>query len=309
MTTANLALVAGISAFLSIVLIIAGTVAGSRKVTIETRLELMGRPLSASDEDLRAPIVERVWRPIISSIATPVTRITPQRVTARLQRTIQYAGLGNTLDVTTFVAARALAMVGGWLFGVALVLAATGNILNGMGIGLGIAAVAYLVPTQWLQGKAKRRQSDIRLALPDALDLLLLCLSAMSPERALARVGERAAGPLREEFQRLRAEMVLRDAHDALRTFADRIGLEEIRSLVAAMIQSDTLGSPLSQQLTLLADDIRVKRRQRAETLAREAPIKMIFPLVLLILPPLFIVILGPSVPQILHSLVPGLHL
>ncbi len=178
-----------------------------------------------------------------------------------------------------------------------------------LAISLGLGGLAYLLPTLWIQGQAKQRQEAIRHAMPDALDLLLLCLEAMPPDRALARVTEHAQGPLREELQRLRSEMLLQAPQDALRAMADRVGVEEVRSLVAAMVQSEQLGTQLAGPLGALAVDMRVRRRQRAETVAREAPVKMIFPLVLLILPPLFIVILGPAIPQMLRAIAPGIHL
>lgn len=312
-----LSLIAAFSAFMSILLIIAGTAAGNAHLSVRARLAQVGQRMTATDEDLNLPLAERVWRPLLRAIAAPVTWVTPQRVSERVQQTIIQAGLAghgpgrrSAIDAPTFMGLRVLATVGMGLLAIALIMMLAGDTMRAIFIGLGLAALAYLLPTQWLQGKAKRRKDAIRCDLPDAVDLLLLCQEAMGLDNALILVADHTRGPLHEELARVvHSGLQLTSRHDALRSLADRTGVEEVRSLVASIIQSDQMGTPLADVLNALAIDMRIQRRQRAETIAREAPIKMIFPLVLLILPPLFIVILGPSVPQILRSIAPGIHL
>jgi tight adherence protein C len=167
-----------------------------------------------------------------------------------------------------------------------------------------------MLPLLWANGKARGRQNDIRAALPDMLDMLTLCTGVLAPENALARVALHSPPTLRSELGRVMLEMragVM--LGDALQHMADRVGLDELNALVAAIVQSRQMGAPLERVLHEQSADMRVKRRQRAETLAREAPIKMMFPLVILVFPPLFIVLLGPSIPQIVHALAPGVHL
>ncbi len=330
----TLSLLSAFFAFTSIMLIIVGTVTGNTRVSVRDRLARLGRRMTASEEDLRLPLTERLWRPLLRGVAAPVARLTPQRVSERLRLAIQHAGLSGSLDVQNFMALRVIAMLGATGLSITLMLltsfwtagqsstypqstsaiaagstAGGPNVLSILAISLGLGGLAYLLPTLWIQGQARQRQEAIRHAMPDALDLLLLCLEAMPPDRALARVTEHAQGPLRDELQRLRSEMLLQAPQDALRAMADRVGVDEVRSLVAAMVQSEQLGTQLAGPLSALAVDMRVRRRQRAETVAREAPVKMIFPLVLLILPPLFIVILGPAIPQMLRAIAPGIHL
>ena len=129
-------------------------------------------------------------------------------------------------------------------------------------------------------------------------------------DRAFARVVDNSPPELQFEFGRVLKEMSLGALRrDALHNLAERIGIEELNVLVGIIVQAEQRGTPLARVLREQALDMRTHRRLRAETLAREAPIKMMFPLVLLVFPPLFIVILGPSIPQILHSIAPGIHL
>ncbi len=176
--------------------------------------------------------------------------------------------------------------------------------------GLGAALMAYLLPAMWLQGRAKARQSAIRVALPDLLDLLALCSGVMSIDRSLARIVAQVPAELQFEIKRLlRLLRTGTDLSDAMAEFAARVQLEELDLLAATLQQNRRLGAKLEETLHAQSAGMRVQRRQRAETLAHEAPIKMMFPLILLVFPPLFIVILGPAIPQIIHTVAPQVHL
>ena len=142
------------------------------------------------------------------------------------------------------------------------------------------------------------------------VDMLTLCTAAMPFDRALERVAQTTIPALRHEIQHILLEMRAgKKIGDALAMFAERVAIEDLTLLVATLNQGQQLGTPIEQILHDQSNDMRVKRRQRAEKLAREAPVKMMFPLVLLVFPPIFIVLLGPSIPQILHSVAPGIHL
>jgi tight adherence protein C len=162
------------------------------------------------------------------------------------------------------------------------------------------AATGFYLPTLWLYFRAERRRSRIQTALPDSLDLLVVCVEAgLGLNAAVERVGREiglASPDLSDELllvgQEIRTGLT---RADALRRLARRTGVEDLYSLTAILIQADKLGTSIAQSLRAHAESMRIKRRQRAEQAARKAGIKLAFPLVFLILPALLIVILGPA--------------
>ncbi len=176
----------------------------------------------------------------------------------------------------------------------------------------GVAA-ALSLPAAFLRSKARKRQEAITDALPDALDLLTVCVEAgLGINSAFLRISEefRLSSPtLSEEFDIVNREMMAgKPRMEALRALSDRTGVEDVKSLVAMLIQTERLGTSLAQSLRVHSDALRVRRRQRAEEAAAKTTIKLVFPLVFLLFPSLFIVILGPGVLQILHVLFPSIN-
>ena len=175
------------------------------------------------------------------------------------------------------------------------------------------AAAGLSLPAAFLRSKARKRQEAITDALPDALDLLTVCVEAgLGINSAFLRIAEefRLSSPtLSEEFDVVNREMVAgKPRVEALRALSDRTGVEEVKSLVAMLIQTERLGTSLAQSLRVHSDSLRVRRRQRAEEAAAKTTIKLAFPLVFLLFPALFIVILGPGVLQILRVLFPSMN-
>jgi tight adherence protein C len=165
-----------------------------------------------------------------------------------------------------------------------------------------LAAVAgYMLPEFWLTTRVRHRQNQLRLSLPDCLDLLVVCVEAgLALDQAFMRVTQelRIVHPiLCEELDLVNAEIRIgRTRVEALRQLADRTGVEDIKSLVAMLVQTERFGTSIAQSLRVHSDELRTKRRQRAEELAAKATVKMIPPLVFFIFPALFVVILGPAV-------------
>jgi tight adherence protein C len=147
--------------------------------------------------------------------------------------------------------------------------------------------------------KVNRRKNAIQRALPDALDMMTIGVEAgLAFETAMVRVGDQWQNPLTAEMRRAVGEMrVGMSREEALRRMADRCGVEDLTTFVAVLVQSTSLGVSIAQVLHAQADQMRLKRRLRAEELARQAGTKMLFPLVFLIFPAIFVVILGPSIP------------
>src|SRR6516165_5778820 len=163
------------------------------------------------------------------------------------------------------------------------------------------AALGYLLPEFWLTSRVRKRQHLIRLSLPDALDLLVVCVEAgLALDQALLRVSQelRIAHPqLSEELDLVSAEMrVGKTRIDALRELADRTGVDDVKALVAMLVQTDRFGTSIARSLRVHSDDLRTKRRQRAEERAAKTTVKMVPPLVFGIFPALYVVILGPAV-------------
>jgi tight adherence protein C len=162
----------------------------------------------------------------------------------------------------------------------------------------------HVLPNLWLKRRARARVAKITAALPDALDLMVVCLEAgLGLNATIAKVGEERstiADILGAEFAQVALELRNgRTREDALRGLATRNGVDDLKALVALIIQSDKLGASMAKTLRTHADLLRTKRRQRAEEAARKLPIKMLLPLATLILPPLFVVTTGPALLKI----------
>ncbi len=191
------------------------------------------------------------------------------------------------------------------------------RLLAGFGaVGLFIAllllgVLGYFVPDLWLSSRGTARRDSIQHALPDAIDLLTISVEAgLGFDAALSRVVEKSDNLLTRELGRVIAEMRVGVARrDALRSLVERTGVDDLAVFVTAIIQAEQLGASIANVLRIQASEMRVRRRQRAEVLAHQAPIKMLFPMVFLIFPPILVVVLGPAIPNILATFAPNIHL
>lgn len=197
---------------------------------------------------------------------------------------------------TRLLAAAAFFAVG--LFGAAFLDADAGNRLL---LALGSTLAGWMLPFMFVRRKARRRQDEFQRALPDALDLMVVCVEAgLGLNQALVRVGEemdRVSRVLGEEFTLVSLEIRAgTPREEALRHLGDRTGLPDVRSFVSMLIQTDRFGTSIGKALRIHADELRTKRRQRAEEAAAKLTVKLLVPIVLFIFPSIFIVILGPAV-------------
>jgi tight adherence protein C len=186
----------------------------------------------------------------------------------------------------------------------ALVTRLTGNAASAPYGLVGGALLGFALPGLAIDHIARQRKAAIRKALPAALDMLALSAEAgLSFDGAIGQVAHRWENALSDEFRRLLVEFQMgRERRHALRELAQRSGVAELGRFANAVVQADSLGVPLSRVLHEQSSEIRLRRRQRAEELARKAPVKMLFPMVALIFPALFVVILGPAVPRLLEA-------
>jgi tight adherence protein C len=172
----------------------------------------------------------------------------------------------------------------------------------------GLMALAYLAPDAWLSYRIRLRQERVRMGLPDALDLMVVCVDAgLGLDQALLRSGQELAvsqPEISEEFIQVNFEQRAgKPRLEAWQSMAERTNVDTIRSFVHMLAQTDRFGTPLVRALRVFADGLRQSRRQQAEELAAKTTVKLIFPLVLFIFPSIFIVLLGPAVILIARNL------
>ena len=218
------------------------------------------------------------------------------------------AGLRGPNAVTTFLGAKVLLGLGLpliFLFVLGFLGMSFGNIVVWMIV---LAVVGFYLPTLWLWSESNKRKLEVTHALPDALDLMVVCVEAgLGLNAAILKVaGEMSlASPvLATELRMVNNEMKAGiNRIDALRNLADRTGVTDVKSLVAVLVQTDRLGTSVAASLRAQSDSLRVKRRQRAEEAAHKVAVKLVFPLVLCIFPELLLILLGPGMLSIYHAL------
>lgn len=264
-----------------------------------------GDVTSLEEIELSQPFSERVIIPVINRIGEFSARFTPQKAIQDTARRMELAGNPWPIDAATFLAIRFILAVilGGLLVVVVLISPPSNASDNFMYIG-GAAFAGFFLPHLMLTSKITRRQKDIRKAMPDALDLLTICVEAgLGFEASMSKVAEKWETELSMAFSRVLREIQLgKVRRDALKDMSERLGIPEMTSFVAAIIQSEQLGVSLARVLRIQSDAMRIKRRQHAEEEAHKAPIKMIIPMALLIFPSILIIILTPAVIQIMEA-------
>ena len=265
-----------------------------------------GDVTSLEEIELSQPFSERVIIPVVRRIGEFSARFTPQKAIQDTARRLELAGNPWPIDAATFLAIRFILAVvlAGFLIAVVIISPPSNPSDNFMYIG-GAAFAGFFLPHLMLTSKITRRQKEIRKAMPDALDLLTICVEAgLGFDAAMSKVSEKWENELSLAFARVIREVQLgKVRREALKDMSDRLGIAEMTSFVAAIIQSEQLGVSMAKVLRIQSDQMRVKRRQRAEEEAHKAPVKMIIPMALLIFPSIMIIILTPAAIQIMDSL------
>lgn len=269
-----------------------------------------GETVSLEDIELQQPFIQRVIVPMIEKVGEVSSRFTPQKLLQETTLKLELAGNPGRIDAATFLATR---FFGAGIFGGGLLLIAlasqtwpVGRIILVVGL---FTVIGFFFPQLWLQSRINSRQAEVRKALPDALDLLTICVEAgLGFDAAMSKVAEKWENELSLMFGRCIREVQLgKTQREALRDMADRLGLPELTSFVAAVIQSQILGVSLAKVLRIQSDQLRVKRRQFAEELAHKAPVKMIIPMALLTFPSIMIILMAPAAFQIAGAFGPFL--
>jgi tight adherence protein C len=266
---------------------------------VQTRLDTYGtRPRTLAEIEMDQPFTERIITPAIRGVAGLIGRFAPQRNEEEIRHKLDLAGNPNNWTVSDLLGVRGMAAIISMIIAVIplfLVRTPTPQLLLFTAI---FGILGFYVPIFWLNLKIRQRKHDIQKALPDALDLLTISVEAgLGFDAAIVKVTEQWDNELSRAFQRVSAEVRLgKLRREALRDMANRADVPDVTNFIAAVIQADQLGVSLAKVMRIQSDQMRIKRRQRAEELAAQAPVKMMFPLVFLIFPSIFIVLLGPAV-------------
>ncbi|MCL5428694.1 MAG: type II secretion system F family protein [Chloroflexi bacterium] len=266
-----------------------------------------GEVASLEEIELSQPFMERVIYPAARRFSELAQRFTPQNAIVETRRKLDQAGAPRWLEPTLFLSSRIVFGVGlGALMVFVFSLSPTMSVfsLKSLLIIGGVTLAGFFLPNMIVNRNIKRRQRVVLNAMPDALDLLTICVEAgLGFDAAMKKVIEKWDNDLSAAFARVLQEIQLgKLRREALRDMADRLGVAEMDSFVAAVIQSEQLGVSMARVLRVQADAMRVKRRQRAEENAQRAPIKMLLPMVFLIFPTIVLILLGPAVLQIMRS-------
>jgi tight adherence protein C len=305
-------LVPSVVAALAAILVVAGIAASRRDETVSERMETYfgaggGVETAAPIPDLisSTPFSERVVWPLMRRVSRFFNFLMPQNRVNALRLRITMAGDPGNIGAVEFIGIKGLVMV--LVSGVALLFGILTNAqLNAFNLGMlvSLSACSFMLPDIWLSRRITQRQRELINSLPDALDLLVIStVAGLSFENGMMEIQTKMKGDLAREFGRVIRDIGMgQTRRQALTGLADRTGVPDIATFVNAIKQAESLGVSIGRVLAVQAEELRTKRRQRAQERANQAPVKMMFPLVFLIFPSIFAVLLGPAVPELLSS-------
>jgi tight adherence protein C len=310
--SAVLPALAGFLAFFGVLLAVLGLASALRPDPAVQRLQDVTRHVRSLEEiEMQAPFAERFLKPMAAQAARLAGRITPRGGQDSTQRRLQNAGLAPRMQVSDFMGIKGMATLVGVALAVLLLLLFRPGPIFTVVIAAFCLALGYFGPEYWLRDQIKKRKRLITNALPDMVDLLTISVEAgLGFDQALQRIVSKSDNVLAQEFARMLQEVrVGISRRDALKGLAERAGLDDVNVFVTAIVQAEQLGASVGKVLRIQSTDMRTRRHQRAEKLAHQAPIKMLFPMAFLIFPPIFIVVLGPAIPRILKTFDPSVPL
>ncbi|WP_299923950.1 type II secretion system F family protein [uncultured Nocardioides sp.] len=267
-------------------------------------INALGSAPDVLKEELERPFSERILAPLGDRFVGLGRKFVRADTATKLQHRLDIAGNPTGWDVNRILGLKVLGLGVFGVLGFLYLSAAGWPFVKVVLATAAAAAFGYVLPNILLYNAGQKRESLMRKALPDALDLLTVSVEAgLGFDSAVGRVARNTEGPLSQEFQRLLQEMQIgRGRVEAMRGMAERSSLDDLRSFCTSMVQADSLGIPIGRVLRVQSQEMRTKRRQRAEEKAQQVPVKIMVPLVLFILPCLFLVIMGPAAIGIMES-------
>ncbi|TVR74989.1 MAG: type II secretion system F family protein [Sphaerobacteraceae bacterium] len=291
---------------ISLGLVVVGYRRANQDIVIEERLTQYGhREVSSLTElELEQPFQDRVVFPVLRRLSRLGRRFTPRSAMEGLRQQLVEAGSPSGIGPAEYLGIRVATALS--LSGVVLLMFLLGgaDLLLGLGLSAFMLLLGYMLPGYWLKSRISARRKSVQQSLPDAIDLLTISVeSGLGFDPALARVIEKWDNELTREFGRMLSEIRMgKSRREAMRELSQRVNVDDLNVFVSSMIQADQLGVSISQVLRVQSKQMRLRRRQRAEEQAHKAPVKMLFPMVFLIFPALYIVLLGPAIPRILDA-------
>ena len=232
--------------------------------------------------------------PSVERFSAAGGRMSSAGSTSKLAAQLDLAGNPAPWSLERLLAVKALLALAGTAFG--MLVGSNGTSARMVLLGATAGAVAFYLPNVLVYNAGTKRQVRIQQTLPDALDLLTVSVEAgMGFDAAMGNVAKNTKGPLAGEFFRVLQEMQMKSRSDAFRALATRTTVVELRTFVSSLVQADALGIPIAAVLREQSNEMRVKRRQRAEEKAMKVPVKILFPMMMFILPVLFIIVLAPA--------------
>jgi len=284
---------------------VVGSVSVERADVRESLRRLEGYQIQdVRDQEMLAPMSERVVTPLLDSLTGIAQRFTPKGYGEQIAHKLVLAGSPPNLNVDKILVMKLLGLCSVIFWIPILLMLQFAGMLLFAGI-IVLWAAGFMYPDILVNRKIEDRQKEISRKLPDVLDLLVISVEAgLGFEQALDRTCTAVPGALSTEFRRTLHEIRIGSTRaDALRAMAERTDVQELRTFILAMLQADTFGVSISRLLRSQADEMRIRRRLRAQEQAQKAPVKMLFPLVFCIFPSIFVVILGPAMINISRSL------
>ncbi len=266
-----------------------------------THIELALGERAIQEETPQVGFAYRIVEPLLKVAARIVRRLSPVKRIDLIRRRLTYAGMEATMSVEGILAYKAASAVAGFLFGFVF----NPGRIPALAWGIILAFLASFVPDIILDSRAKARQGEIARDLPEALDLVAITVEAgLGLEQALEIVTENMKGPFAQELSRLLREIELGvPRRVALNGLRDRTDVSELSAFIVALIQADIMGMAIAQVLKIQAEQVRLKRRQRAREQAAKTPVKILFPLIFGIFPAIFTVTIGPGIINIIDAL------
>lgn len=265
-------------------------------------------PFTLEEIELSASFSERIVYPVIDSLSRFVIQFTPARALERTRHRLELADNPGNLTPGNFTTIRFVTMfvLGGLIL--ALMLVARAPVGRRILFTAIVTILGFFLPDMWLTSKIKRRQQAAVRQLPDTLDLLTICVEAgLGLDQAIQRVVDKSDNELSRALNRYLQETRLgKPRREAFQSMAYRLEVPDVTTFVAAVVQATDLGVSMARILRVQSEQMRIRRRQRAEQEAHRAPIKMVFPLVFLIFPSILIVLLGPSILVLMEANVLG---
>jgi tight adherence protein C len=267
--------------------------------------QVAGSDVNLRDKEMEESFSKRALVPVLAKAARVARRITPLDARDRITRKLLLAGSPAGWDAERVMAFKIIGLVGGFVLG--LLIGTTTNLSPFVVIlvaGL-FTFAGFVAPDSIVNGRVEDRQREVLRTLSDTLDLLTISVEAgLSLNAAIAQVVGNVPGVLSQEFARMLQEIQLGVARsEAFRHLAERTDVDELNAFALAMIQADVFGVSIAGVLRTQAEQLRIKRRQRAEAKAQQIPVKIVFPLILCVLPSLVVVIVGPGAIRIVNSI------